>query len=133
MLGRVQTEAGGSDNDIYLEAWQNLQTARRQLSSGEHEEALVSARWSRNLFSSLLDDIRNTAPSGEAQFIGVQGAVEFRRGDGPWQVARSRIVLRAGDYVQLSADAAGRLHSEAFSGLALDVPALLAGLATSCS
>lgn len=101
MLTRVQTEAGGgTSSSTYNEAWMNLQKARRQLGAGDYKGALVSARWSRNLFSSLLDDLRNKAPSGEAQFVGVQGGVEFRRGDGPWQVARSRIVLRSGDYVK---------------------------------
>ena len=100
LLTRVQNERGVSaSSDTYNEAWQNLQQARRQLTLGDHREALVSARWSRNLFSSLLDDLRNRAPSGEAQFVGVQGGVEFRRGDGPWQVARSRLVLRSGDCV----------------------------------
>ena len=103
LLTRVQNERGVSaSSDTYNEAWQNLQQARRQLTLGDHREALVSARWSRNLFSSLLDDLRNRAPSGEAQFVGVQGGVEFRRGDGPWQVARSRLVLRSGDYVKTS-------------------------------
>jgi hypothetical protein len=101
LLTRVQNEGGvGASSGTYDEAWQNLQQARRQLTLGEHQEALVSARWSRSLFSSLLDDLRNQAPSGEAQFVGVQGGVEFRRGDGPWQVARNRLVLRSGDYVK---------------------------------
>lgn len=101
LLTRVQNEGGvGASSDTYDEAWQNLQQARRQMALGDYHEALVSARWSRNLFSSLLDDLRNQAPSGEAQFVGVQGAVEFRRGDGPWQVARNRLVLRSGDYVK---------------------------------
>jgi hypothetical protein len=101
MLTRVQTEAGrGANSGIYNEAWQNLQQARRELAAGDFSGSLVSARWSRNLFSSLLDDLRSKAPGGEAQFVDVHGGVEFRRGDGPWQVARSRIVLRSGDYVK---------------------------------
>ena len=97
----MQSEgAGATAGGTYEEAWQNLQQARRQLADGEHEESLVSARWSRNLLSSMLDDMRDQAPSGEAQFVGVQGGVEFRRGDGPWQVARNRLVLRSGDYVK---------------------------------
>ena len=101
LLTRVQTEAGGGTTSAsYNEAWQNLQQARRQVANGEFDQALVSARWSRNLFSSILDDLRNKGPSGEGQFVGVSGSVEFRRGDGPWQVARSRIVLRSGDYVK---------------------------------
>jgi len=101
LLSRVQTEGGaGTSAGTYNEAWTNLQDARRQHSAGEYGESLVSARWSRNLFSSLLDDLRNQAPSGEAQFVSVQGSVEFRRGDGPWQVARTRLVLRSGDYVK---------------------------------
>jgi len=101
LLTRVQNEGGvGSSTGTYNEAWQNLQQARRQLTLGDYHEALISARWSRNLFSSLLDDLRDRAPSGEAQFVAVQGGVEFRRGDGPWQVARNRLVLRSGDYVK---------------------------------
>jgi hypothetical protein len=102
-LGRVQREAtGGTGSDTYNEAWGNLQSARQELARGDYQAALVSARWSSNLFSSLLDDMRNKAPTGEAQFLRVQGGVEFRRGDGPWQLARSRIVLRSGDYVKTS-------------------------------
>ena len=83
LLTRVQTEAGAaSTSESYAEAWQNLQQARRDLAAGNHKSALVAARWSQNLFSSLLDDVRHKAPAGEAQFVGVQGGVEFRRGDG---------------------------------------------------
>ena len=100
MLTRAQTEVGSGGRGTYGEAWQNLQLARRQLAVGDYRGALVSARWSRNLFSSLLGDLRSKGPGGEAQFLGVHGGVEFRRGDGPWQVARNRIVLRSGDYVK---------------------------------
>jgi hypothetical protein len=101
LLSRVQNEGGaGTSAGTYNEAWTNLQDARRQHSAGAYRESLVSARWSRSLLSSLLDDLRNQAPSGEAQFVSVQGGVEFRRGDGPWQVARNRLVLRSGDYVK---------------------------------
>jgi hypothetical protein len=99
LLSRVQKEGVGGTGS-YEEAWRNLQQARRQLADGSHKEALVSARWSRTLFSSMLDDQRSRAPAGEAQFVAVQGGVEFRRGDGPWQVARNRLVLRPGDYVK---------------------------------
>ncbi len=100
-LGRVQREAtGGTGTLAYNEAWHGLQRARQELARGEYQKALVSARWSSNLFSTLLDDLINKAPGGEAQFVRVQGGVEFRRGEGPWQLARSRIVLRSGDYVK---------------------------------
>ncbi len=101
LLSRVQTEGhAGASAGTYNEAWTSLQDARRQHVVSEFRESLVSARWSRNLFSSLLDDLRNQVPSGAAQFVSVQGGVEFRRGDGPWQVARNRLVLRSGDYVK---------------------------------
>ena len=84
LLSRVQTEGhAGASAETYNEAWTSLQDARRQHAVGDFHESLVSARWSRNLFSSLLDDLRNQVPSGEAQFVSVQGGVEFRRGDGP--------------------------------------------------
>ena len=92
MLTRVQTEAGGgTSSSTYNEAWQNLQTARRQLGAGDYKRRLVSARWSRNLFSSLLDDLRNKAPSGEAQFVGVQGGWSFGAATdlGKWRAAAS--------------------------------------------
>lgn len=104
-LGRVQREAtGGTGSETYNEAWSSLQGARQELARGDYQAALVSARWASNLFSSLLDDVRNKAPSGDAQFLRVQGGVEFRRGEGPWQLARSRIVLRSGDYVKTSSN-----------------------------
>ena len=47
---------------------------------------------------------------GEAQFIAVQGGVEYRRGDrGDWEQARGRVTLRPGDYVKTGANGSAEI------------------------
>ena len=65
--------------------------------------SIEKAKWSYNVLQSILDALALPGASGQAQFIDVQGEVEFRRGDsGDWQEARSRASLRSGDYVRTS-------------------------------
>jgi hypothetical protein len=47
------------------------------------------------------EDLAGAAGAGQAQFVEIQGEVEFRRGDGgDWQEARTRVQLLPGDYVR---------------------------------
>ncbi len=81
----------------------SLEQAQVAADAGEFEEALTSAERSRTLLQSIQDALRQRSPAGEAQFIAVQGGVEFRRGErGEWRQARGRVVLYPGDYVKTS-------------------------------
>jgi len=71
----------------------------------EFQVAVEEARRARALLYALLDVSGTRSAAGEAQFIAIQGNVEFRRGDqGDWEPARSRDVLRSGDYVKTGAN-----------------------------
>lgn len=87
----------------YDAAWQGLQEARNQFANQDFRGALDNARRSRNMLLSILDALGQPGTAGQAQFISIQGDVEYRRGDaGDWQEARSRIPLQSGDYVRTS-------------------------------
>lgn len=87
----------------YDAAWQSLQEARNQYANQDFRGALDNARRSRNMLLSILDALGQTGVSGQANFVSIQGDVEYRRGDGgDWQEARSRVTLQNGDYVRTS-------------------------------
>jgi len=101
----VQSLRGEEGIDAYSEehetAQVSLEQARSNAAAGDLGEALRDAEHSRSLLTSILNALRHRGPAGEAEFIAVQGGVEFRRGDsGEWQPARSRVTLYAGDYVK---------------------------------
>lgn len=99
---RVES-AGGLDTlrPEFDDAWKSLERARTYFGNGELYGALAQARRSRALFASILDALNQQGGAGEAQFIDVEGGVDYRRGDhGDWQPARSRVVLRSNDYVK---------------------------------
>lgn len=85
------------------DAWQGFQDARNQYSNQDFRGALDNARRSRNVLTSILEALHLSETVGQAQFISIQGDVEYRRGDGgEWQEARSRVSLQNGDYVRTS-------------------------------
>ena len=87
----------------YSTARESLERATDQLASGELDSAYTNAERSRSLLRSVLESLRHGSPVGAAQFIAVQGGVEYRRGErGEWREARSRVVLETGDYVKTS-------------------------------
>lgn len=99
-------EAGGVDSyrEEYDQAFEHLEEAKASRAGGELKEAYRNGQRSRTLLSSILSALRLRGPEGEAMFVAVEGEVEFRRGErGPWQKARSRVALNAGDYVKTSA------------------------------
>jgi len=99
-------EAGGIDSyrEEYDQANEHLEAAKAGRASGELKEAYRDGERSRTLLTSILSALRLRGPEGEAMFVAVEGEVEFRRGErGPWQKARSRVSLNAGDYVKTSA------------------------------
>ncbi len=72
--------------------------------------AVTEARRSRALLLAILDSAATRASTGEAQFIAVQGGVEYRRGErGEWEESRTRVVLQSGDYVKTSANGSAEI------------------------
>ncbi len=100
----VRAEGGASAyRTDYETALQHLRQARTLLDERRLTGALRSAEQGRIVLASLLRQLHRLESSGEAQFISVQGAVEYRRGErGDWQAGRLRDVLYAGDYVKTS-------------------------------
>ena len=85
----------------YEAAWDGIERARALYGEGRFEAALARATGSREMLLSLLDASRHGHGGGEAQFLAVQGGVEFRRSDrGAWEPARGRVMLEPGDYVK---------------------------------
>ena len=110
----VQDLRGEEGIDAYGEEFEtaqvSLEQARSNAAVGEFGEALRDAEHSRSLLTSILNALRHRGPAGEAQFIAVQGGVEFRRGEtGEWQPARSRVTLYAGDYVKTAKTASSEV------------------------
>ncbi|MES1240813.1 MAG: FecR domain-containing protein [Acidobacteriota bacterium] len=103
LVQRLQDQDRSGYRGEYDAAWQSLQEARNQFSNQDFRGALDNARRSRNMLLSILDALGQPGNVGQAQFISIQGDVEYRRGDGgDWQEARSRIPLQSGDYVRTS-------------------------------
>jgi hypothetical protein len=84
-------------------AWQSFQDAQTAYSNSDYRTALEHARRSKNFLLSIDDALAPSGTAGQAQFINMQGEVEYRRGDsGDWEEARSRVALHQGDYVRTS-------------------------------
>lgn len=104
LLQRLQKEerATGFKSELTA-ASQSLQDAQIAFTRHDFKSALEDARRSKNVLLSILDDLSLPASVGQAQFISLQGEVEFRRGDtGEWEEGRSRVALHPGDYVKTS-------------------------------
>jgi hypothetical protein len=94
----------------YEEAWAGIEQARTHFAEGRFRDSLERGRRSRDVLLSLLDAASNRRESGEAQFLVIQGRVEFRRGErGEWEPARSPLMLRSGDYVKTSANGSAEI------------------------
>lgn len=104
LLQRLQSEQRASGfRDEYDAAWQGYQEARNQFANQDFRGSLDNGRRSRNMLMTILDALNLSGTLGQAQFVSIQGDVEYRRGDGgDWQEARSRIPLKSGDYVRTS-------------------------------
>ena len=84
-------------------ARESLEKAQSLYKEESFRTALANGKRSRDLLQSILDSLELRGAGGQAQFISLQGEVEFRRGDGgDWQEARSRVQLQPGDYVRTS-------------------------------
>lgn len=100
----LEGRPGASFAEELGEASASRDAARLSFERTEYRASVEHGRRARALLLALLDVGGSRAAGGEAQFIAVEGDVEFRRGEqGEWQPARSRDVLRSGDYVKTAA------------------------------
>ncbi len=104
LIQRLQKEERTSSyrNEVAA-AWQSFQDARSALAAEDFRSALDDAKRSRNVLLSILDALKLPGTVGQAQFISIQGEVQYRRGEGgAWEEARSRVALHPGDFVRTS-------------------------------
>lgn len=111
LLARAATEKPAGAFVEELESARRGRTAAAAaFSAGEFATAVTEGRRSRALLLAILDSAAARASTGEAQFIAVQGSVEYRRGErGEWEAARTRFVLQSGDYVKTSANGSAEI------------------------
>jgi hypothetical protein len=102
LIVRAQEERPqGAFQDEFQEALASRDAARRHFTESEFAASAEQGRRARALLSAVLDVAGSRSAAGEAQFIAVQGGVEFRRGEqGEWEPAHSRDVLHSGDWVK---------------------------------
>lgn len=112
LVGRIQ----GSDvlDDFrgeYQSAVEHLNEASEAFAREEFAGALELGRRSRTLLRSIVEATGGERGSvGQAQFLSVQGRVDYRRGDGgSWQGARARVVLYTGDHVKTAANGSAEI------------------------
>jgi cbb3-type cytochrome oxidase subunit 3 len=85
----------------YEDGTQSLKEARARLETRDFSAARDRGKHSRDVLQSIVDALALRGGSGQAQFVTLQGEVEFRRGEGgDWQEARSRVQLQSGDTVR---------------------------------
>ena len=102
LLAQVRDDVKmGEFKNEYEAGIQSLQEARADFAQQHFRPALANAVTCRKLLQSILDTVALTNSGGQAQFISLQGEVEYKRSDaGSWEEARPRLPLRAGDYVR---------------------------------
>ena len=111
LIARAERERpSGSFGEEFEGARRDYQEARSDFESADYRSAVDKGRRGRALLLAILDAGSARSGAGEAQFIAVQGGVEFRRGErGEWEEARSRVVLQSGDYVKTAANGSAEI------------------------
>ncbi len=71
-------------------ARESLEEAQARFSAKDFQRALDNGQRSRNVLLSILDALSPRGSAGQAQFISIQGEVEYRRGDGGAATGRRR-------------------------------------------
>jgi hypothetical protein len=107
-----EKRAAGSFGGELAAAPQSQAEARSRFSVREFRRALDHGQRSRNVLLSIQDALSPRGSTGQAQFISIQGEVEYRRGDGgggDWQEARNRVPLQPGDTVRTSASGSAEI------------------------
>ncbi len=109
LLARAEaTRPSGAFGEEYDAARRGYEEAVADVEAERYVEAVGKGKRSRALLLALLE--AGPGGAGEAQFIGVTGGVEFRRGErGEWEEARARVVLRSGDYVKTAANGSAEI------------------------
>jgi hypothetical protein len=106
---RQEAEPNAPFSEELESARGNYEEAKAALAAKEFRKAATAARRSYDLLTALFD-AATARGAGEAQFIAVQGRVEFRRGErGDWEEARSRTVLYSGDYVKTASNGSAEI------------------------
>ena len=102
LLERARDERPqGGFQDEFQEATASREAAQLSYEQADYAASVQQGRRAQSLLLAVLDVGGAPAASGEAQFIAVQGGVEFRRGEqGEWEPAHSRDVLHSGDWVK---------------------------------
>jgi hypothetical protein len=105
LVVRLQSATGLAAHREELESGRGyLQEARKAYGQGDFPAARRAGQQARYVLMAVLDTLARRGDSGDANFISVQGEVEYRRGEtGEWETARSRVALASGDYVRTGA------------------------------
>jgi hypothetical protein len=99
-LSREPSVAAGFAGE-YEEGVQSLNAAKARLEAKDFAAARDGGARSRDLLQSIVDALALRGGAGQAQFVSLQGEVEYRRGEGgDWQEARSHLQLQSGDTVR---------------------------------
>ncbi len=112
--GLLSRAEAGRPADTFGEEVEAARTARAEAAAAygasDFAGAVVAARRSRSMLLAVLDATTARSATGEAQFIAVQGSVEYRHGErGEWEEARTRVVLQSGDYVKTSGNGSAEI------------------------
>ncbi|RPH55883.1 hypothetical protein EHM82_04435, partial [bacterium] len=105
LIQRLQNEERArSFGSEYKTALESFQEAESLHDAEDYKGSIEKGRWSYNVLRSILDALALPGgAAGQAQFVNVQGEVEYRRSaGGEWVEARSRVSLHPGDFVRTS-------------------------------
>ncbi len=97
--------------DEYRSAVETLSSASSAFGRRDLERALELGGRSREILLSIFEATGSRREGvGRAQFISVQGRVEYRRGDGTsWENARARALLYTGDHVKTGSNGSAEI------------------------
>ncbi len=106
-LEAFEQTAGAAQRNILEQARAGIAEAEAAYRKSNYRAAIESAKRARMTLGNPLDGGTGSGKAAAANFVMVQGTVEYRRGeDGDWQPAKSRISLEPGDYVRTSSGSA---------------------------
>jgi hypothetical protein len=105
-LDAYEQIAGADQRKVFEEARTLITEAEAAYREESYRSAIESAKRARAALGSLFE-VSSGSDKGAANFVAVQGTVEYRRGEnGDWQPAKSRVSLEPGDYVRTSSGSA---------------------------
>lgn len=104
-------EVGQRFRREYDEAWRSYQEALAAAGREDYPRALALGVESRDALIAIRRAMGlDGGSSREAQFVAVQGGVEYRRGErGRWQPARKFVLLQPGDQVRTSGNGSAEI------------------------